>query len=181
MKIRFVETTDAKDLLKIYKPYVEQTVISFECVVPSIDEMKLRINTISKKFPYLVCIKDCNVVGYAYANTYRSRSAFDTSVELSVYVDQAYHGQKIGKILYETLLKLLTFQGFKMAYGCIALPNDISEKLHESFGFNEVGIFHQSGYKFNQYVSVKFYEKELHDGHCKIKSVEEVKDYFNNS
>ena len=49
MKIEKVSTADAEELLAIYAPYVEETAISFEYEVPSVDEF--RIEQISAKYP----------------------------------------------------------------------------------------------------------------------------------
>ena len=52
--IRNVELSDAEVLVEIYRPYVENTTISFECETPSVDEFRSRIENISKKYPYIV-------------------------------------------------------------------------------------------------------------------------------
>lgn len=46
--IRNVELSDAEVLVEIYRPYVENTTISFECETPSVDEFRSRIENISK-------------------------------------------------------------------------------------------------------------------------------------
>ena len=49
--IRNVELSDAEVLVEIYRPYVENTTISFEYETPSVDEFRSRIENISKKYP----------------------------------------------------------------------------------------------------------------------------------
>ena len=46
--IRNVELSDAEVLVEIYRPYVENTTISFECETPSVDEFRSRIENIQK-------------------------------------------------------------------------------------------------------------------------------------
>ena len=58
IEIRSVKPKDAKDLLKIYSYYVENTAISFEYVTPSVKEFKKRIKAITKRFPYICLVKD---------------------------------------------------------------------------------------------------------------------------
>ena len=54
MSIRTVRPEDAKNLLDIYAYYVEETAISFETEVPSVEEFKIRIEEILKSYPYIV-------------------------------------------------------------------------------------------------------------------------------
>lgn len=87
IKISKVTIDDAPELLRIYAPYVKNTAISFEYDVPSKEEFKSRITDISSKYPYLKATVDGKVVGYAYANTFKSRAAYDWSVETTIYLD----------------------------------------------------------------------------------------------
>ena len=52
--IRLAESVDAQALLDIYRYYVENTAITFECEVPSLAEFCQRIENISSRYPYLV-------------------------------------------------------------------------------------------------------------------------------
>ena len=68
---------DAKELLAIYAPYVLETAITFEYVVPTLEEFAKRIEKISGKYPYLVAEEDGKIIGYAYASTFKDRAAYD--------------------------------------------------------------------------------------------------------
>ena len=161
MKLRLANINDAQDILNIYKPYVKNTTITFEYDVPSLDEFKNRISTISENFPYIVCEIDDAIVGYAYASKYRGRAAFNWTVELSIYVNENYHNHKVSHKLYSSLLDILKIQGVYNAYACITIPNEKSKKFHDKFGFNLVGTFTNSGYKFGKWIDVIWMEKIL--------------------
>ena len=92
INIRRVKKSDADALLNIYTHYVH-TPISFECDVPSSEEFLKRICQISKDYPYLVCEVDGNIVGYAYANKFKEREAYQGGAELTVYIDEKYNGK----------------------------------------------------------------------------------------
>lgn len=77
MKIRIVQKKDVQQILQIYAPYVLNTNITFEYDVPSLKEMSLRIEKISKKYPYLVVEEDDEIIGYAYACTFHERKAYE--------------------------------------------------------------------------------------------------------
>ena len=112
MKIERVTTSDAEELLAIYAPYVTGTAISFETEVPSVEEFRGRIEKISSKYPYIKAVDEDNkILGYAYAGTFKERSAYDWSVETTVYIRQDCRRQGIGKELYEALEKALRGMG----------------------------------------------------------------------
>jgi len=47
--------------------------------------------------------------------------------------------------------------------GCITLPNPASIALHEKFGMKPVGTFENVGFKFNQWLSVGYWQCHLED------------------
>ncbi len=166
--IRLVKPKDARALLNIYSYYVENTAISFEYVTPSIKEFKKRIKTITKKFPYLCLVQDGQIKGYAYANTFHARKAYDWSVELSIYVQKDCRKLGFGRMLYEELEKELKSRGFKNLYAGIATPlqedeylDFSSHKFHEKMGFVKVAEFHGCGIKFNRIYNLIYVEKVL--------------------
>lgn len=161
MIIRPVRKTDAVDILEIYTPYITDTVITFETAIPSLEEFINRIENIKKQYPYLVCEIDGKVVGYAYASKHRERAAYKYSVDVSVYVAPKYHRQGIGKALYTQLFKVLKAYNYYTAYASITLPNEKSIGLHKAFGFTEIGVFHNAGYKKGRWLDVIWLEKPL--------------------
>ena len=161
MLIRPATLDDAPAILKIYTPYINNTVITFETEVPTIEEFKARIETIKSRYPYLVCEIDGEVIGYTYASKHRERAAYQYSIDVSVYVDSGYHHQGVGKALYTRLFELLQSYPFYTAYALITLPNEKSAGLHKLFGFHEVGIYHKVGYKFGEWLDIISLEKQL--------------------
>ena len=61
-KIRLVNLNDAERILQIYRPYVENTAITFEYTVPILEEFKNRIASIVKKYPYIVAEIDGKIM-----------------------------------------------------------------------------------------------------------------------
>ena len=71
--------------------YIEQTAITFEYVVPSIEEFRGRIRHTLERFPYLIAEKDGKIAGYAYVSPFKERAAYDWSVETSIYAVSYTH------------------------------------------------------------------------------------------
>jgi L-amino acid N-acyltransferase YncA len=149
--VRAATPADAEAIRAIYAPVVEETAISFEHEVPSVEEMRARMTAGAPRLPWLVGASTDEVVGYAYAAPHRSRVAYRWSVETSVYVAGAARGLGVGRLLYARLLPLLSELGYISAYAGVALPNPASVALHESAGFQHVGTFPRVGHKHGRW------------------------------
>ena len=152
--IRLANKKDAKDILAIYAPYIQNTSLTFETEVPSVEAFAERIESYLKKWPWLVFEMDGKIVGYAYATKHRERTAYQWSVESSVYIHDDYMRHGIAKTLYETLFAILKTQGFRNVYAVINLPNDRSVAFHEKCGFEYFTTFEQVGYKLGRWKNV---------------------------
>lgn len=168
IKVRIAHPDDAKELLSLYTPYVENTAITFEYNVPSEDEFRQRIINTLKKYPYLVTEKGGEILGYTYAGTFKNRPAYDWSVETTIYLKQDKKRLGIGRLLYEALEKALKVQGILNANACIAVPKSTDSHLtmdsiyfHQHIGYSMVGTFHNSGYKFNTWYDMVWMEKQI--------------------
>ncbi|MDD6810355.1 MAG: GNAT family N-acetyltransferase [Lachnospiraceae bacterium] len=168
IQIRVAKTEDAEELVKIYEPYVRETAITFEYEVPTTEEFAARIHRILEKYPYLVAIDGEEIAGYAYADTFKNRAAYDWAVELSVYVKQEKRRMGIGRQLYTALENILETQNILNLNACIAYPETEDEYLtkdsvafHQSMGYQMVGKFHQCGYKFNRWYHMVWMEKPI--------------------
>ena len=161
--IRLVRETDAAEVLAIYDSYIKETAITFECETPSLDEFRNRIKEISSDYPYIVCLSDRRIIGYAYAHRQMERAAYQWNAELSVYIDKTCLRSGVGKALYNTLIEILQMQNVRNVYGGITSPNENSEKLHEHLGFKRLGVYHSTGYKCGAWHDVAWFEKTIGD------------------
>ncbi len=161
MNIRLATLADAPAVAAIYRPYVEESLVSFELEAPDAAAMAGRMAKVLERLPWLVCEEEGGVVGYAYAGKYRERAAYQWSVETTVYLKHDWHRRGLGRALYSELMGLLAQQGYYTAYAGIALPNAASVGLHESLGFEPVGIYRNAGFKFGGWHDVGWWQKPL--------------------
>ena len=145
--IRTASAADAPALLKIYRPYVENTAITFEYDVPSTEEFASRIQ-------------------HTLRGPFHERPAYDWAVETSIYVDQSLKHRGIGRRLHDALETALREQGILNMNACIAYPPKEDEHLdknsvefHTHMGYRLVGEFHKCGYKFNHWYNMVWMEK----------------------
>lgn len=166
MVIRTATVKDAEELLKIYAYYVENTAITFEYDVPTLEEFQSRIEKTLKKYPYLVIEKAGQIMGYAYAGPFKDRAAYDWSAELTIYLAHDAVKCGLGRMLYEALEREMKERGFLNLYACIGYPIEEDEYLtknsaqfHEHLGYKTVGEFYKCGYKFGRWYNMIWMEK----------------------
>ncbi len=159
--IRVATSQDAPAILDIYEPIIRETAISFETEPPTIQQMQERIEETLLHWPWLVCERQGDILGYVYATRHRARAAYQWSVDVSVYIREGMRRTGIGRALYRSLFELLALQQFYNCYAGITLPNPGSVGLHEALGFQPVGIYRQVGYKMGAWHDVGWWQLSL--------------------
>jgi phosphinothricin acetyltransferase len=145
----------------MYAPHVEGSPVSFEEQAPDAAELAARIERYGKSHAWLVAERKGTVIGYAYATAFNERPAYRWSASVSVYVAAEARGLGVGRALYEALLARLRERGFRMACAGITLPNEASTGLHESLGFEQVGVNREIGWKEGAWRDVGWFQLEL--------------------
>ena len=163
IQITRLQPSHLADLNRIYNYYVLESSATFDLEPWSGERRREWFEAFGSTGPRqaFVALADGEVVGYAYSACHRSRPAYRTSVETSVYLHPEWHRHGIGTRLYQALFDALASEDLHRAYAGIALPNQGSIALHERFGFRQVGTYDEVGRKFERYWSVLWMEKEL--------------------
>jgi phosphinothricin acetyltransferase len=161
VEFRVATPDDAQAVLAIYAPYCLSTHVSFETAAPSEGQMQERIARITSQYPWLIGEVEGQIGGYVYATQHRERAAYRWSVDVAVYVAEAYHRRSFGRALYASLFAILRAQGFFQAYASITLPNIASVGLHQSLGFEPVAVFPKVGYKLGRWLDVGWWRLQL--------------------
>ncbi len=153
--IRPARLSDAREISEIYRYYVENTAITFDTVPPEEDEIKEKMADIQKNYPYLVIEEAGRVTAFAYAHAYKQKAAYDPTVELTVYTDCACLGKGRGRAIISALLDELKKDSRRYtAIADITSPNERSERMFLSLGFQKVSEFQNVGYKFGKWQTV---------------------------
>lgn len=158
--IRPATTADGAACTAIYAPYIE-TAVTFESPAPDAAELSRRIADTLRGYPWLVCERDGEVLGYAYAHRYRPRAAFDWTSEFSIYMSQTKRGHGAGAALYNAVAELMTAQGYIVAYGLVSTPNEPSERLHEKCGFKRMFTLENCAWKLGEWRDLTYYMRSL--------------------
>lgn len=147
--------SDVSAITAIYRPYVEDTVITFETEPPDETEMAERLGKLKALgHPLIIAERDGQTIGYAYASFYRPRAAYRFTCEDSIYLAQDVVGQGIGGRLLDELLVQSRAAGFNQMIAVITAERANSVRLHEKAGFRHVGRYDAVGYKFDRWLDI---------------------------
>lgn len=160
--VRAAIPDDAAGCRAIYRPYVENTAITFEVEVPTVAEMAARIDSARATHEWLVAEDAAGqVIGYAYAHAFNPRAAYQWSAETSIYVDDVHRRSGAGRSLYTQLLRRLAERGYRRAFAGITQPNESSNAFHRSFGFRDAGLYRRVGWKHDSWHDVAWMQLDL--------------------
>jgi phosphinothricin acetyltransferase len=161
MLVRPATVADAAACAEVYRPYVLDTVITFETAVPTAEDMAARIVAAQVLHEWLVLDVDGDIAGYAYAQRFNPRAAYLWSVETSVYLARHRLRAGGGRMLYAELLTRLAGRGFRRAFAGITQPNEASNAFHEAFGFRPAGLYRRVGWKLGAWHDVAWWQLDL--------------------
>ena len=143
---------DLDALTSIYNHYVATTPATFETRLYSPTERRPWFDEhTGGRYRLWVVAPDAGpAVGWAETSRFRPRPAYDTTVEVSVYLDPGWVGRGLGSRLYRALFDSIAGETLHRAMAVIALPNPGSVAFHTHWGFREVGRLPEVGWKFER-------------------------------
>jgi L-amino acid N-acyltransferase YncA len=110
----------------------------------------------------LVALDDAGeVLGYSKSGEHKSRPAYASTCETSVYLAEHARRRGVGGALYDALLERLDESPLRLAVGGVAEPNEGSTRLHLSRGYERVGTFTGIGVKYAREWDVTWYQRRL--------------------
>jgi L-amino acid N-acyltransferase YncA len=159
--VRDAVPEDGAACAAVYRPYVTDTVITFEYEPPTAEEMARRIATARERHAWVVLEDDARIVGYAYAAPVKDRSAYRWACEVSVYLELGRRRRGAGRALYEALFDRLEARGYRRLIAGMTLPNEASEGLHRAMGFEPIGVQRRIGWKHDAWHDVGWVQRPL--------------------
>jgi L-amino acid N-acyltransferase YncA len=160
-RVRQAGPQDALGCLTIYRPYVENSAVSWELDVPTVDEMAERITGARDTHAWLVLESDDRTIGFAYGHDFNRFPAYRWSVQTGLYVADDHHRHGGGRTLYTQLLSRLGERGYRRAFAAITQPNEASNAFHRSMGFQDVGLYRRVEWKLGSWHDVAWMQLDL--------------------
>jgi phosphinothricin acetyltransferase len=162
--LRDAVARDIPDMLEIYNHYVANSTVTFDEDAQTLKEMRKKFAHVEGlHYPWIVAVSPGNVIlGYAYVTPWKPKAAYRFTVENSIYLGPASTGKGLGTALMAELLVRAKAAGVKEIIAVIADKGaDGSLKLHERFGFEEIGHMGRVGFKFGRWLGTYLLQKSL--------------------
>lgn len=162
-EVRAAVPADMGRVAEIYAHYVIATVITFDTAVPSVADWQRKLGELTGRgLPFLVAEAGGEVAGYAYAAPWKSRPAYRHTVEDSIYLDPAWRGRGLGRVLLDALLAACAEAGVRQVIAVIADNGDAaSTALHGRFGFAAAGRLTGVGRKHGRWIDTVLMQRGL--------------------
>lgn len=162
--LRDAVETDLPYVREIYNHYVANTVVTFDEDAMTLKEWRQKFAWTRKLgYPFLVAVSPAGtLLGFAYVSAWKQKAAYRRTVENSIYLGPAATGKGLGKALLMELIDRSKQAGIKEMLAVIADQGaDASIRLHEGFGFKEVGRLGRVGFKFGHWLGTVLLQKSL--------------------
>jgi len=161
--LRDATEADLPAIQAIYANHVLHGVASFEETPPSVDDLRGRLaSVLSHGLPYMVAEVNGKIAGYCYATPYRPRAAYRNTIEDSIYMDDAFRGRGIGRVLLEALIARCETGPWRQMVAVIADGGSGgSLSLHRALGFELVGTLKAVGFKHGRWLDTTLMQRTL--------------------
>ena len=157
---------DAEATRAIYNPEVLESTVTFDLRPRTLEEQRAWLAEHAGGHPAIVAVDGSDgppgeVVGFGSLSPYRSRPAYSTTVENSVYVRRDRQGEGIGRAILTELVERATAHGFHAMIARIVGDHEASIALHRACGFEVIGTEREVGRKFNRWLDVVLMQRML--------------------
>lgn len=163
MDIRIATIDDLPQLLDIYNYEVLNGVATFDIAPKTLEERTEWFNRHNyNNHPLIVAVIEGYIAGYASLSSYRDKEAYNSTVELSVYIAAKYRNQGVATTLMAEIIDMAQKNHLThMIISVITAGNEGSRWLHEKFGFTFCGVIPEVGFKFGKYHSIENYSLKV--------------------
>lgn len=163
-ELRNATEADIPYMLEIYNHYVANSTVTFDEDPQTLKQMRDKFRSLRERgYPWLVAVSPSgSVLGYALVAPWKPKAAYRYTVENSIYLGPAATGKGLGSALMAELIARSKQAGLKEIIAVIADRGaDASLRLHEKFGFKEVGRMGKVGFKFGRWLGTVLLQKSL--------------------
>ncbi|WP_426623336.1 GNAT family N-acetyltransferase [Leifsonia sp. McL0607] len=162
--LREARPEDLPDVREIYNHYVANSTVTFDEDTMTLKEWKDKFAYLRKLgMPFIVAESSSGqILGYALVTPWKQKRAYRFTVENSIYLGAASTGKGLGPVLMQELIDRSKAAGLKEMIAVIADKGaEASIKMHENFGFTEIGRMGRVGYKFERWLGTVLMQKSL--------------------
>jgi L-amino acid N-acyltransferase len=159
VRIRDAKPADLPQILAIYNVVITHTTAVFSYAKHTLEMRAEWFQSRQEgKYPVFVAEVDDEILGFSSYGPFRIWPAYKYTVENSIYVSTSHRGKGISKLLMQPLIDQAVRQQYHVIIAGIEASNQVSIRMHTSFGFIEVAHFKEVGFKFGRWLDLKFFE-----------------------
>ncbi|HEY7870124.1 MAG TPA: arsinothricin resistance N-acetyltransferase ArsN1 family A [Methylomirabilota bacterium] len=161
VSVRDAATEDAAAICTIYNQGIEDRIATLETQLRTPEERRQWMAARAARHPVVVAVSGGQVVGWGSLNSFNPRPAYDHVVDLSVYVERAWRGRGVGRVLLTHLLDRARGLGYHKMVLATFPYNAGGLALYRRMGFSEVGVYREQGQLDGRWVDVLIMERLL--------------------
>ena len=161
MQARRATSDDLPGILEIYNDAVLNTTATYDYEPRTLEQRRQWFEE-RQRDDYAVFVAEDEagrIVGWSSLNPFHARPGYRFTAENSVYVAADQRGRGLGKLLLGPLIDAAQTRGLHAIIAAIDAENEASLRLHARFGFEKVGHFKQTGFKFGRWLDVVYLER----------------------
>ncbi|QLK85546.1 GNAT family N-acetyltransferase [Staphylococcus sp. 17KM0847] len=160
--IREAMTNDLPAILEIYNYAIRHTTAVYTYEETTLEErQEWYTDKVLAGIPIYVDVQENQVVGFATYGTFRNWPAYQYTAEHSVYVHPDAQRKGVASRLLKKIEDTLLERGYQTLVAGIDEDNKASRYLHERYGYAYVGTLEKVGFKFDRWLNLVFYQKQL--------------------
>jgi phosphinothricin acetyltransferase len=179
-RVRHATEADAPAICRIYNQGIEDRVATLETELRTPAERMQWMAARGPRHPVVVAettepgtasgrppterakqAHPATTIAWGSLNQYNPRDCYRHVADFSIYVDRAYRGKGVGKVMLARLVELAREHGFHKMVLSAFPSNTGGMALYEKMGFRTVGIYKEQGLLDGRWVDTIVMEKLL--------------------
>lgn len=162
LKFVEIEEEDLSFVKEMYDYYTLNTTVVYSIDPVPMEDIRSFVPVKDPLYrSFMLITPEGEKCGFCYFNMFKPRAAFSVSVEITIYLKPGFEGRGYGT---EALLRLEDYVregGFTNIVALISGDNMVSRHLFEKCGYTCSGNLKNVARKFDQYLDLMFYQKEV--------------------
>lgn len=152
---------DVELMVPLYNYYVRETSATVHQTEISLAEMRDILLPADPRYGSWKIILDGRPDGYLLLRKHRHRESYDTTAEISIYLDPAWPGKGIGTQALSFGEYRAKERGFHVLLAIMPAENMSGIRLFERQGFEECARFKEITKRAGRFLDVLYFEKIL--------------------
>lgn len=139
---------------RVYQWYIDNSTATFQIAPTNEAEMESLLFFKKDRYQSYAVFEGDRFVGYGIVTQFKTREAYDTTAEVTVYLDPAATGKGYGRTVVERLERFAREKNLHSLLAIISGENEASIKLFSRLGYEECARYREVGRKFDRWLDV---------------------------